>query len=89
MSEIIIENIIASTTIEEEIDLEELSQELDATLNYETDEEGNETPLSILYENEDDIALCLFNDGRLVSIKATTIEDAEQSINQFIDLLNF
>ena len=88
MSEIIIENVIASTNIEEEIDLEELNQKIGATLNYETDEEGNEVPLSILYEDENGIALCLFNDGRLVSIKATTIEDAKQSINQFLDLLN-
>lgn len=87
MSEITIENVIASTIIEEEINLEELSQELNTTLNYETDEEGNETPLSILYEDENGIALCLFNDGRLVSIKATTIEDAEQSIIDFIDLI--
>ena len=87
MTDIIIENIIASTNIEP-INLEELHNKLEnSQINYELDEEENQIPLSVLWENSNGIALVLFNDGRLVSVQATTIEDAEESILDFIEML--
>lgn len=87
MTDIIIENIIASTNIEP-IDLEQLHTDLEnSQINYEVDEEENTIPLSVLWENPNGIALVLFNDGRLVSVQATTIEDAEQSIEGYIEML--
>ena len=84
--DIIIENVTASVNINP-VDLEELNERLnDAVLNYTLNKEnGIETPLSILYTNNDDIGIVLFNDGRLVSIQATTIEDAKNSIIDFVE----
>lgn len=87
MTDIIIENIIASTNIEP-IDLEQLHTDLEnSQINYEVDEEENTIPLSVLWENPNGIALVLFNDGRLVSVQATTLENATSSIEDFIRLL--
>ena len=87
MTDIIIENIIASTNIEP-IDLEQLHNNLEnSQINYELDEEENTIPLSVLWENNNGIALVLFNDGRLVSVQATTIEDATESIEDYIEML--
>ena len=92
-NEIIVENVIASTNIDLEIDLEELHESLsDSQINYEKiiDEESELSeivPLSVLWENNDGIALVLFNDGRLVSVQATTIKDATESIEEFIKML--
>ena len=87
MTDIIIENIIASTNIEP-IDLEQLHNNLEnSQINYELDEEENTIPLSVLWENNNGISLVLFNDGRLVSVQATTIEDATESIEDYIEML--
>lgn len=84
---ITIESIIATTNIEEPVDLEHISQYIKCDMEYVLNEEDEEIPLSITYVYGDGISITLFNTGKIVSTKAKTVEDAEQSIQNFVNLI--
>lgn len=89
VNDIIIESVIASIDLKQEMDLIAINDLLEnSTLESIIDEKTEEeTPLNLIYETNNNIFLTLFYTGKLVSSKATTVKDAEESINDFIDFL--
>lgn len=88
MDNITIENIIATMNISSKIDLEKLHKDIqDSKIEYVFDTEKEERKALSLSFEDGNTFITVFNSGIVTSTKAKTVEDAEQSLKDFRDLL--
>lgn len=77
MADMKIENVVASTTIADELDLSQLAKKLP-----EGEYEPEQFPGLVLRLDEPKTAALLFRSGKVVCTGAKTIEDVKKAINQ-------
>ncbi len=78
-----IENVVASSSMERKLDLEEASRILDGS-EYDPEK----FPGLVYRVKEPKTAILLFTSGKVVCTGGKTVDDARSSVNQVKDLLN-
>lgn len=78
-----IENVVASSSMDEEMDLDEVSRELEKS-EYDPDK----FPGLVYRIDEPKTAILLFTSGKVVCTGGQTVDDAKTSVNKMKKLLN-